>query len=233
MSHLQVVPDSDARQTPRRVALIRPETPARVLVDQAEVVLAAPHLLLRELILAQVCVVLLSVISLFCDAPLEGIADPSNTPNPAKAPWYFLGLQELLHYFPPVVAGVLIPGLVVLAMVVIPYFRVNLADTGFLAAGRRRKLTVMTLIVVAVSALLVAFKVWAVLVPTLLVYGTLLLPVLPICPPMWRERLTRVPLSSWIMTWFVLVSAILTIIGVVFRGPEWRWVWPWQRGLHA
>jgi menaquinol-cytochrome c reductase cytochrome b/c subunit len=49
------------------------------------------------------------VISLIWDAPLEQLADPMHTPNPAKAPWYFLGLQELLHYFPPVVAGVLIP----------------------------------------------------------------------------------------------------------------------------
>ena len=45
-------------------------------------------------------------IALIFNAPLEGLADPSHTPNPAKAPWYFLGLQEMLHYFPPVVAGV-------------------------------------------------------------------------------------------------------------------------------
>ena len=51
------------------------------------------------------------------DAPLEELANPLQTPNPAKAPWYFLGLQELLHYFPPVVAGVLIPALVVLALI--------------------------------------------------------------------------------------------------------------------
>ena len=53
------------------------------------------------------------------------------TPNPAKAPWYFLGLQELLHYFPPVVAGVLIPDLVVIvALIVIPYFNINVEAEG-------------------------------------------------------------------------------------------------------
>ena len=51
-------------------------------------------------------------VALFWDAPLEQLANPLLTPNPAKAPWYFLGLQELLHYFPPLVAGIIIPTLV-------------------------------------------------------------------------------------------------------------------------
>ena len=78
----------------------------------------------------EVLVIVLVLISLFWNAPLEGLADPMRTPNPAKAPWYFLGLQELLHYFPPVVAGVLIPTLVVLALIVIPYFNVNVEAEG-------------------------------------------------------------------------------------------------------
>ena len=60
--------------------------------------------------------VVLVWIALIFNAPLEGLADPSHTPNPAKAPWYFLGLREMLHYFPPVVAGVMVPGLVVMAV---------------------------------------------------------------------------------------------------------------------
>ena len=79
-----------------------------------------PHLILREAILFQIVVIGLALAAIFFDAPLQGIANPLETPNPAKAPWYFLGLQELLHYFPPVVAGVLMPGLVVVALVVIP-----------------------------------------------------------------------------------------------------------------
>ena len=62
---------------------------------------------------------------MFWDAPLEQLANPLLTPNPAKAPWYFLGLQELLHFFPPFVAGVLIPTLVLMGLIVIPYFHVN------------------------------------------------------------------------------------------------------------
>ena len=79
-------------------------------------------------------------IALMFNAPLEGLADPSHTPNPAKAPWYFLGLQEMLHYFPPVVAGVLVPGLVVMAFIVIPYFKVNIEADGLFLKDRQKRL---------------------------------------------------------------------------------------------
>ena len=81
----------------------------------------------------------LVLLSLLWDAPLEGLANPMQTPNPAKAPWYFLGLQELLHYFPPVVGGVLIPTLVVLALIVIPYFGINIAGRRLLGEGSRKE----------------------------------------------------------------------------------------------
>lgn len=232
MTEYRLEPSSDATATPRRLAVLRPETAARVLVDRDETVMTAPHLLLREVILVQLCVIAMALLSLFFDAPLEGIADPTNTPNPAKAPWYFLGLQELLHYFPPVVAGVLIPGLVVTAMVVIPYFRTNLEDRGFLEGASRRKMTLLSTITVALAAFLVVWRVWAVLVPTLLLHAAMVLPSLPPCPPAWRRRLVRVTLSDWIMTWFVAVAVILTLIGTFFRGPGWKWIWPWQGGVH-
>jgi len=231
MSAYRLEPNSDAKAVPKRLAVLRPETPARVLVDRDETLMTAPHLILREIILVQVCVIAMALLSLFFDAPLEGIADPTNTPNPAKAPWYFLGLQELLHYFPPVVAGVLIPGLVVVAMVVIPYFRTNLEDVGFLAASSRRQLAWLTTVAAAVVAFLAAWRVWPVLVPTALLYTAMVMPSLPLCPPAWRRRLVRVTLSDWIMTWFVVVAVILTVIGTFFRGPGWKWIWPWQGGV--
>ncbi|HEY3216322.1 MAG TPA: hypothetical protein VGK93_07505 [Candidatus Eisenbacteria bacterium] len=232
MTEYRLEPSSDATATPKRLAILRPETAARVLFDQDETVMTAPHLLLREVILIQVCVIAMALLSLFFDSPLEGIADPTNTPNPAKAPWYFLGLQELLHYFPPVVAGVLIPGMVVVAMVVIPYFRTNLEDRGFLEAPSRRRLAWLTTVAAAIVAFLVAWRVWAVLVPTVLLFSSMLLPSLPPCPPWWRRRLVRVTISDWIMTWFVTVAVTLTLIGTFFRGPGWRWIWPWQGGVH-
>ena len=90
-----------------------------------------PEVLLRAAVAVEVLLIALVLLSLLWDAPLEGLADPMQTPNPAKAPWYFLGLQELLHYFPPVVGGVLIPTMVVLALIVIPYFGINIQAEGF------------------------------------------------------------------------------------------------------
>ena len=232
MTEYKLEPSSDAVASPKRIAVLRPETAARVLVDRDETVMTAPHLLLREVILIQICVIAMALLSLALDAPLEGIADPTNTPNPAKAPWYFLGLQELLHYFPPVVAGVLIPGLVVIAIVVIPYFGVNLEDRGFLESPSRRRMPLLGALAATIAVFLAVWRVWAVLVPTLLLYGAMVLPWLPVCPPPWRRWLTRVTLSDWIMTWFVAVAVILTLIGTFFRGPGWKWIWPWQGGVH-
>ncbi len=232
MTDYRLESSSDATATPKRLAVLRPETVTRVLVDRDETVMTAPHLLLREVILVQVCVIALALFALFFDAPLEGIADPTNTPNPAKAPWYFLGLQELLHYFPPVVAGVLIPTLVVLAMVVIPYFTVNLDRRGFLEGPSRRRMLLLSILMAAIGMFLAAWRVWAVLVPTFLLYSAMTLPLLSFCPPTWRRWLVRVTLSDWIMTWFVLVAVILTVIGTLFRGPGWKWIWPWQGGVN-
>jgi quinol-cytochrome oxidoreductase complex cytochrome b subunit len=232
VSEFRLEKNSDAKAVPKRIALIRPETPARLLEDREEVLMTAPHLLVREVILVQICLILLSVAALLFDAPLEGIADPSTTPNPAKAPWYFLGLQELLHYFPPVVAGVLLPALVVVGIVMIPYVRINLEAAGLYERPWKRTLGLLGLLTAAVCAVLIVYRVWAVLVPTLAVFSLMALPAVPLCPARWRLRLARIPLSDWIMTWFVSVATVLTLIGVLFRGPGWAWVWPWSQGIY-
>ena len=121
-----LVESRDPLATSRRVALVRPDTRPAVRPGEDRYVMTYPHLILREVILFQVVVIALAIAAFVFDAPLEGIANPLETPNPAKAPWYFLGLQELLHYFPPIVAGVLMPALVVIALAIIPYARINL-----------------------------------------------------------------------------------------------------------
>jgi hypothetical protein len=231
VSRFELGNERDPRVVPKRIALLRREEPARLLEDRQEMATTAPHLLLREIILIQVVVILLALCSLFFDAPLEGIADSYHTPNPAKAPWYFVGLQELLHYFPPVVAGVLLPGLIVIALVVIPYFRTNVEIVGFYERPWRRRFAALTVLTAAIAVLLVSYRVWPVLVPTLAIYLLAALPALPLCPGAWRRKLGRVPIADWIMTWFVAVALILTLIGVLFRGPGWSWTWPWREGI--
>src|ERR1039457_1736362 len=134
------IPDSDALRTPRRIAFITRKTSAKVKDESGPLLMSHPNLLLREMIAFQVLSIVLVGLALFWDAPLEQEANPLLTPNPAKAPWYFLGLQELLHYFPPVVAGVLIPTLVVVGLVVIPYFDINIQGAPLWAHRSPRRL---------------------------------------------------------------------------------------------
>lgn len=97
-----------------------------------------PYLLRIELIAALVVMLVLIVWSIVLDAPLEQLADPTRTPNPSKAPWYFLGLQELLVYFDPWIAGVALPLLIILGLCLIPYLDVNPAGSGYHAWRSRR-----------------------------------------------------------------------------------------------
>ncbi|MCH7526025.1 MAG: cytochrome C [Planctomycetes bacterium] len=94
-------------------------------------VLVWPDLVYIELIALVLCMVLLMVWTVVLRAPLEQPANPSVAPNPAKAPWYFLGLQELLVYFDPWIAGVLLPGMIVFGLMAIPYIDRNPRGSGY------------------------------------------------------------------------------------------------------
>ena len=84
-----------------------------------------PHLLAAEFVAALACTAFLFFFSIFVNAPLLQLANPNQTPNPSKAPWYFLGLQELLTMFHPMVAGVTIPGIALFALILAPYIDKN------------------------------------------------------------------------------------------------------------
>ena len=84
-----------------------------------------PHLLAAEFVAALACTAFLLVFSIFVNAPLLQLANPNRTPNPSKAPWYFLGLQELLTMFHPMVAGVTIPGMGIFVLILAPFVDKN------------------------------------------------------------------------------------------------------------
>jgi len=100
-------------------------------------VYAWPGLLRIEGIVALWALIILFAWSIGIDAPLEEPANPAVTPNPAKAPWYFLGLQELLVYFDPWIAGVVIPGLCIVGLMAIPYLDINPKGNGYYTLKRR------------------------------------------------------------------------------------------------
>ena len=222
--------DSDVRKSPVRVAFVTRRTSPAVKTRYEDVVMTYPEVFFRVIVAVQLLTAFLVGLALLWDAPLEQLADPMHTPNPAKAPWYFLGLQELLHYFPPVVAGVLIPTLVVIALIVIPYFNINIQAEGLWLRDKSRRLRIFAVIVLALAIFLAAFDVWVALVPTLLVAAFMLLAALtePASALGFRRWLGRKPLSFWIMTWFLAVAVTLTAVGTFFRGPGWSWVWFWR-----
>ncbi len=90
-----------------------------------------PHLTRNEFLCALFVLIVLTLWALLIDAPLESPANPTRTPNPSKAPWYFLGLQEMLVYFDPWNAGVVMPSLIIVGLMVIPFIDINPKGNGY------------------------------------------------------------------------------------------------------
>lgn len=97
-----------------------------------------PYLMRIELLAAIIVTVILTVWSLTLNAPLEELSNPNLTMNPAKAPWYFLGLQEMLVYFDPWMAGVVMPSLIIVGLMVIPYIDSNPLGAGYYTLKQRK-----------------------------------------------------------------------------------------------
>ncbi len=105
--------------------------------ESDEKIFCWPDLVYVEFITAIVILVLLIVWSVLIPAPLEEPANPTHAPNPSKAPWYFLGLQELLVYFDPWIAGVVLPTLIIVGLCVIPYIDPNPDGNGYYTVKKR------------------------------------------------------------------------------------------------
>jgi hypothetical protein len=138
----------------RLLALVKQDAVVRVQKEPDDTVMTWPHLLTIEFLAAGLVSVFLLVMSLIINAPLEDLANGNVTPAVAKAPWYFLGLQELLAYFHPTVAGVLAPGFVLIGAALIPFI-----ERGNLQAVRpsERKTTVVLFSLFAGLGLFVTF----------------------------------------------------------------------------
>lgn len=116
---------------PQSKPTVLPKTPAK------EMVFVWPHLLSIEAIAAMLTLFALSLMSAFVNAPLLGLANPERTPNPAKAPWYFLGLQELLLHMHPALAGVIVPTVVLIGLAAMPYIDRDKRGTGIWFSTRK------------------------------------------------------------------------------------------------
>jgi len=208
-----------------------------------ERVTTIPHLVNKELVFAVGWIAAMLVFSMLVPAPLEGIANPDLSPNPAKAPWYFLGLQELLLHFHPLVAGVVLPTLAALGIFLLPFFDVETASVGVYFRSRRgRSLTalaaglaiVVTPMWVLLDEYLLDWSGWLPTWPTLISNGliplaVLLLPLILLDEWMVRTFRTTTEQRVLFMATFIFVAFIvLTVFGIFFRGPGMSLYWPWE-----
>jgi quinol-cytochrome oxidoreductase complex cytochrome b subunit len=212
------------------------------VAEKPDTVLFVPSLLAREFVTALVLVASVLVISVAFDAGLAEPANPGMSPNPAKAPWYFLGLQELLLHFHPTWAVVILPGLVLLGLFAIPYLRYDepLEGPWFLSATGR------SLAIAGAVASLALTPLWVLLDEYVTDWSGWLAGL----PPGLSEGLVPAVIALGV-TWGVVRLAarqhggnrqevlqaafaflatalvILTIVGVWFRGEGMALTWPW------
>ena len=153
-----LVPEDAGREIPvemektyRLLALVRGQTFARPKYVEGDEVMVWPDLVVIEAISAMVFTLLLLFLSVMVNAPLLPVANPTRTPNPSKAPWYFLNLQELLLHMDPALAGVFGPGLALTLLAVIPYIDKSPLGQGvYFYSPNSKKITIFSAIYAAV-----------------------------------------------------------------------------------
>lgn len=191
------------------------ETPDENRPRQKEdpLVFTFPDLVAREFLAVIVTFIVLCIWSLAVDAPLKAIADPNWTENPAKAPWYFVGLQEVLVYFDPWIAGVGIPVLIIVGLMAIPYLDPNPKAVGIYTLRERP---------FSISLFMVGYILWF----ALILYGQFLR------GPNWQfywpwedwavhkeadEKLVNLPFATGLSVTLAYFGAGLVLPGVLAR----------------
>jgi quinol-cytochrome oxidoreductase complex cytochrome b subunit len=202
-----------------------------------------PHLVRRELVFALVWLAILLIFSMLVPAPLEGIANPAVSPNPAKAPWYFLGIQELLLHFHPFVAAVVIPGSALVALFMLPFFDFSPQNVGVYFRSRRgRYLSLLAAglaLILAPSWILLDefvlhWSAWLPDWPSLISDGLVPLAIILvgiIALDEWVKRSFKATNAERILFVFIfllVVLIVMTVVGIYFRGPGMSLYWPWD-----
>ena len=223
--------------------VVIPRAPGEEVERKITRVVTIPHLVVRELVVALVLIVLLLVWAMWINAPLEELANPDLSPNPAKAPWYFMGIQELLLHFHPLVASLVIPTLALAVLVLLPYLDADLDSVGVWFRsykGRRMGLVaagialLVTPLLVIADEYLIDFAGWLPSLPTLLSNGLVPLAILVLLLIAFYDGLKksfRATNCETVQATFILLLTafiVLMMIGIWFRGPGMALMWPWD-----
>jgi quinol-cytochrome oxidoreductase complex cytochrome b subunit len=211
--------------------------------NDAPMVDTQPNLVVRELVVVLVLIAFLLVFSILFDAPLRERANPSFSPNPAKAPWYFMGLQELLIHFHPFFTVVVFPITLLIGSFSLPYIKLNDSNHGiwFLSPiGRKAGIysfvaaSVLTVIFILVSGMLPDPETVLPNVPSFVTTG--LIPFILVIGSMYfflkylngKLVLKRSEYIQAIMILLVVSYSLLSVVGIFFRGKGMVLMWPWQ-----
>jgi len=223
--------------------VVIPRSPGAAASDNPERILALPNLFLREFSAGLALFAFVLLVSLIFNAPLGEEANPGMSPNPAKAPWYFMGLQELLVHFHPVFAVLIIPLLAAAGMLLLPYLNYDGDTSGIFMASRRGRrwaaaavvtaATVTPLLVIA-DEFWVDFGAWFPELPTVISNGLLPVVILAAGTAGFYSLIRKRRGSSnneaiqALFVFFVVALVVLTLVGVWFRGEGMSLAWPWN-----
>jgi quinol-cytochrome oxidoreductase complex cytochrome b subunit len=216
--------------------VVRETEKERPLVD------TQPNLVAREFVVALVLVAVILILSTFFDAPLRERANPSFSPNPAKAPWYFMGLQELLLHFHPFFVVVVFPLTLIIGSIWLPFIKMENSNSGIWFISDKGKTAgkfaaaagfFFTILFLLLSEFLpnsetvlpsVPALITTGLIPFVILIGTkyLFLRFLQI-----RFLLDRSEFIQTIVIILITSYTVLSIIGIFFRGPGMALIWPW------
>jgi len=219
--------------------VVDPRPPEEIVEEKPDYVSTLPELLMRELAAALALIAFVVVLSVFVNAPLGAPANPGMSTNPAKAPWYFVGFQELQLHFHPLIAVVVIPALVALALLAIPYLRYprELSGPWFLSGTGRRTAVLAAAVGLAVTPVLILLDelvlqpgaglpslAWRGLVPLVLM-GAAVFGFRGLLIKRFGAGKGEVVQAVFVL--FLAALVVLTVTGVWFRGPGMALVWPW------
>jgi hypothetical protein len=210
--HVESPSASPAPANPRQASLA---TRHSLIADPVAVF---PYLVFKEFLAALLISILLLIWSLAINAPLLPEANPGKTDNPAKAPWYFVGLQELLVYFDPWIAGVAMPTLIIIGLMAIPYVDTSRNKTGQYTFAVRR---------LAIGNFLFGFALWWVLIAI----GQFLR------GPNWQfywpwedwAVAKSVEADLWNVPWWIGLPALVAYFGLGLLMPKRRWPWLYEQ----
>lgn len=226
----------------RADGVVIPRSCGENLEKESRSISTIPNLVLRELVVALVLIAFILVCSLILDAPLESKANPGLSPNPTKAPWYFVGIQELLLHLHPLFAAWIVPALIFGSLIALPYLKYDSNTEGvWFCSQKGRQMgivsaataLVVTPLAILGSSLFIDFTTWLPKVPVAVSNG--LLPVTVVAAAMigfYIQIKKRYAASNneAIQSIFILLLVsyvVLTITGTWFRGAGMALTWPW------